>query len=89
MNDILSVEKRDNILTLIKSVMGVSHMTIRILAQFVGTLVASFPAVEYGKLFYRELESLKIQALQIHYDFESLVLLNKKCYSESRSHFCD
>lgn len=82
MNVSLSVEKRNNILTLIKSVMGVPHMKIRSLAQLIGTLVASFPAVEYGKLFYRELESLKIQALQIHHDFESLVSLNEKCFLE-------
>ena len=82
MNVSLSEEKRDNILTLINSVLGVPHITIRKFAQVIGTLVASFPAVEYGKLFYRQMECLKIEALSFSNDFESLISLNEKCRSE-------
>lgn len=38
--------------------------TIRDLSAIIGNLVASFPAVTHGKLFYRQLENEKIEALK-------------------------
>lgn len=41
-----------------------SHDKIREVARVTGLLVAAFPAVELGKLHYRQLEAAKIAALQ-------------------------
>ena len=42
------------------------HPSIREVAHVIGTLVASFPAVPYGKLHYRCLEMDKITALSLY-----------------------
>ena len=48
--------------------------TIRFLSKFIGSIVACFPAVRYGPLFYRELELCKIYALELNtFDFDALV----------------
>ena len=39
------------------------HPTIREVARVIGSLVASFPAAAFGKLYYRSLEMDKIKAL--------------------------
>ncbi|CAH3159241.1 unnamed protein product, partial [Porites lobata] len=41
-----------------------SQMTIREVAQVIGLMVSSFPAVQFGELYYRALERNKILALQ-------------------------
>ena len=38
--------------------------TVRQLAKLIGSFVATFPAVQYGPLFYRQLEIAKIEALR-------------------------
>ena len=58
----LGVSKRDHFKLLIKQLLS-STITVRDLAQVIGTLVGGFPAVEYGRLFYRQLEMLKTQTL--------------------------
>ncbi len=40
------------------------HVTIRDVAHVIGLLVSSFPAVQYGELYYRRLEINKINALK-------------------------
>ena len=47
--------KRDHVKLLIQQLLS-STITVRDLAQVIDTLVASFPAVEYGRLFYIQLE---------------------------------
>ena len=44
--------------------MSKAELTICDVASVVGLLVASFPGVTYGPLFYRALESDKIEALK-------------------------
>ena len=39
------------------------HPTIREVARVIGSLVASFPAAPFGKLYYRSLEMDQIKAL--------------------------
>lgn len=41
------------------------NKTIRDLSVLIGNLVASFPAVPYGQLFYRQLENEKITMLKV------------------------
>ena len=50
----LGGKKKDQIMDMINNIQ--SPVTVRYLAKIIGTLVASFPAVEYGPLFYRYLE---------------------------------
>ena len=57
-------------------------MTVRTLAKIIGTLVACFPAVEYGQLFYRELEFIKIEALKVKYDYEQNIALTDQSKEE-------
>ena len=46
-----------------KSLISVQTTSIRLVARVIGLLVASFSAVQYGRLHYRRLERRKIEAL--------------------------
>ena len=59
----LSENKKEHITQLLETNLKASLLTVRDIATIVGTLIASFPAMEYGLLFHRELEFLKINAL--------------------------
>ena len=49
------------------------RVTIRDFASVIGTVVASFPAVRYGKMRYRNMERLKCEALRLsHGNFDHL-----------------
>ena len=41
--------------------------SIRYVAQVIGKLVAALPAVQYGPLYYRELEKEKTEALKANF----------------------
>jgi len=71
----LSERKRIKIKSLCNDILKQSHITVRLLAQLIGTLVAIFPAVEYGQLFYRELEMQKIQTLNKSQNFDKILIL--------------
>ena len=55
---------------------------IRVLARLIGLMVSSFVAIPYGKLFYRELDKIKSEALHLCYNWEQTVELNKECFKE-------
>jgi hypothetical protein len=61
---LLSQDKKANIVDICSKLSHAKIVTIRELAQVIGVLVSSFPAVDYGKLFYRNLEKAKIKALK-------------------------
>ena len=48
-----------------QSLLHKSKMSIREVAQVIGLIVSSFPGVQFGELYYRNLEKDKILALQI------------------------
>ena len=57
--------------------------TIREVAKVIGLLVASFSAVELGKLYYRHLECAKIQALRINKgDFDANLIVSDAMRSD-------
>ena len=60
----LTKERSDNIIECCKHALKVKLVIIRELAKVIGKLVASFPAVRYGPLHYRQLENVKKAALQ-------------------------
>ena len=77
----MSRRQRYNIIHLLTSSLS-NSLTIRDIAQITGTLVTTFPTVEYGRLFYRELEMLKTQSLKCSYNFDISVFLNSACIAE-------
>ena len=44
--------------------MDKARMTIQAFAEMIGTMVASFPAVQFGRLFYRQCDNLKTKVLK-------------------------
>jgi uncharacterized protein (UPF0297 family) len=61
----LTSEKITKITSRITELLEASRSTIRNVAQIVGYLVSSFPAVRYGECHYRAIERDKILALKI------------------------
>ena len=60
-----------------------STLTVRVVAQLIGTLVSCFPGVEYGPLFYRDLEFDKCDALKCHKgNFEGVMQLSIRSKEE-------
>lgn len=60
----LTEQKKLEIKTLISSILEKSILTILEVAQLVGKLVATFPGVSYARLYYRQVEIEKINALK-------------------------
>ncbi len=78
----LSSEKKHKIRTLLLEVTSSNFIKVRLLAKVIGTLVACFPGVEYGKLFYRNLEITKIKALKPNRNFNRIIFLPAECFHE-------
>ena len=62
----LSTEKTDKIVLACQQLLKGSPTSIREVAQVIGLLVSSLPAVQYGPLFYRSIGIDKNMALQHH-----------------------
>ena len=62
----LTVAKAEKIKSSCKKLLSQPQSAIRAVAEVVGMLVASFPGVEMGPLYYRNLENDKIAALREH-----------------------
>ena len=70
-------EKMEHIVVLCKHLKMSRTAKIREVAKVIGVLVSSFPAVDYGRIFYREIEKEKIKVLRNHYgNFESEMLIS-------------
>ena len=57
-------EKKKKIKDLAIKLLSQGCSSIRLLAKFIGMIVASFPGVMYGPLWYRRIENDKIEALK-------------------------
>ena len=65
---------------LCESAIKQNSLTIKSLAELIGTIVSSFPAVQYGQLFYRSLELAKCEALRYNKgDYGATMTLNNEC----------
>lgn len=62
----LSQNKIIKLMTFADSFMGKERCSIRELSQLIGCLLATFPAVPFGQLFYRGIEKDKIRSLCKH-----------------------
>ena len=62
----VSEKKQQKILKFAHEILHTQGITIRKLSSFIGYIVSAIPAVPYGKLHYRVLESFKIDQLTFH-----------------------
>ncbi len=60
----LTTEKQNKVISACKVLLTKRFPSIRLVAQVIGLLVSTFPAVSYGQLYYRQLENEKIAALK-------------------------
>ena len=67
----LPLHKKDEIKSLCISLLSEPRPSIRFVAQVIGKLVAAMPGVQYGPMYYRQLEKEKTVALKLnrgHFD---------------------
>ena len=62
----LTESKAETIKRLCSDLKGFKKPSIRTVARVVGKMVSSFPAVRFGKLFYRLIDNEKTAALKLH-----------------------
>ena len=73
----LTPGKTDRVVSACQMLLRRSYVSIREVAQVIGLLVSSLPAVQYGPLFYRNIEIDKNEALHNTKDnFEALMQLS-------------
>ena len=76
-------EKKNNIKTLLIICLHSHQVSTRELAIILGKIVASFPAVTFEPLHYRDLERYKITGLKYHKgNFAGKLSLSAKAVSE-------
>ena len=79
----LTTEKVNKITTFISALLVSPSSTIREVAQAIGYIVSSLPAVEYGKCHYRAIENNKISALkEAKGNFDSTMCLSTSAVAE-------
>lgn len=79
----LPLERKQKVVLACSELKRKKRVTIRELAQVIGQLVATFPAVQWGPLFYRSLDRLKSTSLKFSAgNFESLTSLTDKTTEE-------
>ena len=76
-------EKAQRYAVTIANFLKAKSNTIRELCKIIGMLVSLFPAVQLGKLYYRQLENEKIMALRkSRGDFDSKIILSQIAKSD-------
>ena len=80
----LTPEKIRKILHMVRHILYAEYITSRAAASCIGLLVSSFPAVQFGPLYYRNLEICKNRALYHHAkgNFDTSIVLTVKAFSE-------
>jgi K+/H+ antiporter YhaU regulatory subunit KhtT len=61
----INTRKKDRLVEECQKLISKKQATIREVARVLGLIVSSFSGVDYGQLFYREIEVEKIQALKL------------------------
>ena len=73
----LTEDKKEKLVTKIDKVLTNTRPTIRSVASVIGSIISYLPAIQYGQLFYREIEKEKIVALkQSQGNFEATMALS-------------
>ena len=79
----LTNSKKEKLLSLIKAILAPAKVWIREVAQVIGHIVSSLPAVEFGPLYCRKLEKDKTLALsQNKSNFESFRIISDESKAE-------
>jgi len=79
----LPADKRFEILSLCNILLKGNSFKIRFVARVIGKLVSCLPAVQFGALFYRYLETDKIKSLKLSAgDYDSYMTLTEDSKSE-------
>ena len=73
----LTREIAQKIIDFIHHIQSADIVIIRDVAKLIGMLVATFPAMQFGKLYYRQLELDKIDALSLAGHYEADMRLSK------------
>ena len=76
----LNERKITDIKKKISELLSSENVTVRDLASLIGTLVSAFPAITFGRLYYRKLETLKISAASDYFD--TRIVLNGSVVKE-------
>jgi len=82
--EISLTEKRTNkVIVKCNMILNIKDITIRVLAQVIGVLVSTFPAVPYGQLYYRNLEACKVSSLnRSRGNFDHMAYISKEAANE-------
>jgi len=78
----LTEERVAEITTQCRRIQRAGSLSVRQLARLIGKMTATIPAVYPAPLWYRELQRLKNQTLQISQSFEATVMLSQEALSE-------
>ena len=73
-------DKIEKMLTLVNNALIHPRMLVRDLAHLIGKMISCFPALPFGRLYYRPLEHVKIEALfRNKYNYDSYVTIDGAC----------
>ena len=79
----MTTEKSTKVALACQNLQHAGLVTIQELAEVVGQLVASFPGVQYGPLFYRRLDNHKTLALKFSRgNYQGKTLLSQECMED-------
>ena len=75
----LTNKKKENLLSTLKSLLILNDCKIKVLARLLGKLVAACPAIKYGWLYTKSLESEKLKALERSKgNYKAIMFLSKE-----------
>ena len=75
----LTLEKKEKILNLCHNIFKEDVVTVRFPSEFIGNLVAAFPAVALSLFYYRALEMDKAKALRLsHGNYDTSIRLSNE-----------
>ena len=79
----LTPEKFEKILHMVRHFLDAEIITIRVVESCIGRLASSFPSVQFGPLYYRNVKICKSKALyRAKGDFDAPIALTVKAFSE-------
>ena len=79
----LTPEKKEKIREMGIGLLSVESITVRMVSRFIGNLTASFEAVPFGRLYYRNLEFCKTRSLGVNkYNFDGPCTLSDESKRE-------
>ena len=79
----LTDKRKEKIIRVCKDLLALQKISIRKLSAAIGTMVASFIAIPFGKMYYRQLEKEKTEGLRVNNgNWEKEISLSKEALLE-------